>query len=60
MTKVRSRLVPFHLFIFVIVVIVGGGGGGLPTSWGGDARQKISKEPLRGTNLGVAQVDFKP
>ena len=28
--------------------------------WGGDARQKISIEPQRGTNLGVAQVDFKP
>ena len=32
----------------------------LPTFWGGDACQKISMEPLRGTNLVMAQVDFKP
>ena len=38
----------------------GGERGKLPTFWGGDARRKISKEPLRDINLGVAQVDFKP
>ena len=29
-------------------------GGGLPHKKGGDARWKISIEPLKGTNLGVA------
>ena len=32
----------------------------IPNFFGGDARRKISMELLRGTNLGVAQVDFKP
>ena len=31
-----------------------------PNFLGWDAHQKISVDPLRGTNLGVAQVDFKP
>ena len=31
-----------------------GGGGGLPYIKGGDARQEISNESLKGTNLGVA------
>ena len=38
----------------------GGRGDSHATLWGGDARRKISMEPLRSTNLGVAQVDFKP
>lgn len=32
----------------------------LPAFWGGDALQKISMEPLGSTNLGMAQVNFKP
>ena len=28
--------------------------------WGRDAGWKISVEPLRDTNPGMAQVDFKP
>ena len=38
---------------------VGGGRHKLPTFWGGSARRKILMRPLRGANLGVAQVDFK-
>ena len=34
--------------------------GGLPTFWDGDAHQKISMEPLRCTNLGVAHVNSNP
>ena len=47
-----------------VTVLEGGGGGlgGIPQLFGAawDACQKISMEFLRGTNLGVAQVDFKP
>ena len=34
--------------------------GGLPTFKSRDACQKTSMEPLKGTNLGVTQVNFKP
>ena len=37
-----------------VLLPLGGGGGGLPYKKGGDARRKISIEPLKGTNLGVA------
>ena len=35
-------------------------GGGLPYKKGGDARRRISIEPLKGTNLGVAKAEFYP
>ena len=34
--------------------------GGLPYKKGGDARREISNEPLKGTSLGVVQVEFDP
>ena len=34
----------------------GGGGGGLPYKSDGGARRKIKIEPLRETNVGVAQA----
>lgn len=33
--------------------------GGLPTFWDGDACRKISGEPVRGTKLGMVQINFK-
>ena len=35
-------------------------GKGLPYIKGGDARREISNEPLKGTNLGVANAEFLP
>ena len=35
-----------------------GGGGGLPYKKDGDAHREISIEPLKGTNLAMAEAEF--
>ena len=47
-------------FSFVIIWAESRGGGGLPYETDGDARRKIRIQPLKETNLGVAQALFDP
>ena len=50
----------FRLLVWTLYPVGGGGGGGLVCERGGDARRKFWMQPLKGTDMGVAQAFSDP